>query len=67
VPITGEHDSAIVSGGMFRPLALVDGRVVARWRIDRRRVVLEPLTELRRRDERALEADASDVVRYLSL
>jgi hypothetical protein len=66
-PITGEHDGAIVSGGMFRPLALVGGRAVGRWRIDGGRVVVEPLTPLRRADQRALEADADDVVRYLEL
>jgi hypothetical protein len=66
-PITGEHDGAIISGGMFRPLALVGGRAVGRWRIDSGRVVLTPLTALRRDDQRALEADAEDVVRYLEL
>jgi Winged helix DNA-binding domain len=66
-PITGEHDPAIVAGGMFRPFALVDGHAAASWRIERGRVVLEPLAALRKRDERALRADGEDVLRYLGL
>jgi Winged helix DNA-binding domain len=66
-PITGSHDPAIVSGGLFRPFALVGGRAVATWRIVGRGVELEPLAELSPTDVAALRADADDVVRYLQL
>ncbi len=39
-PITAGHDRAIVSGGLFRPFALVGGRAAATWRIEGREVVL---------------------------
>ncbi|HEY2770200.1 MAG TPA: winged helix DNA-binding domain-containing protein [Solirubrobacteraceae bacterium] len=66
-PITGTIDGAIVAGGMFRPFGLVGGRAVARWRIEQRRVRLEPLAPLATRDRTALLSDGEDVVRYLEL
>ncbi len=66
-PVTGEHDPAIVSGGMFRPFALVGGRAAASWRITGREVELEPFVELSATDAAALRADGEDVVRYLRL
>jgi hypothetical protein len=66
-PITGAGDSNFVSGGMFRPFALVRGRAVARWRVERRRVLLEPVAPLSDRDRKALVTDGEDVLRYLEL
>jgi Winged helix DNA-binding domain len=66
-PITGEHDSKVISGGMFLPFALVGGRAAARWRIQLQEVVLEPFIELAASDAAALRADGEDVVRYLRL
>ncbi len=65
--ITGEHDPVIVSGGMFRPFALVEGRAAASWRITGHEVELEPFGELSATDVAALQADGKDVVRYLQL
>lgn len=65
--ITSDRDAAIVSGGVFRPFGLVRGRAAALWRIERREVVLEPLTGLARRDLDALSADGADVIRFLGL
>ncbi|HEX8054428.1 MAG TPA: winged helix DNA-binding domain-containing protein [Thermoleophilaceae bacterium] len=64
-PIVGEHDSAIVSGGIFRPFALVKGRVAGVWRLERGAVKLEPLERIARADAEALDADAADVRRFL--
>lgn len=64
-PILGRHDPAVVSGGLFRPFALVRGHAVATWRLVSGRVVLEPFGRLARADRSALGADAEDVVRFL--
>jgi hypothetical protein len=64
-PILGEHESRIVSGGLFRPFALVRGRAVATWRLSQGAVALEPFGRLAGADAAALRADAEDVVRFL--
>jgi hypothetical protein len=64
-PILGRHDPVVVSGGTFRPFALVGGRAAATWRLSSGRVVLEPFARLARDDRAALEADAEDVARFL--
>jgi hypothetical protein len=61
------HEAVIAVNGLFRPFALVRGRGVATWSIRAGEVVLEPFADLTRQDAVALEADAADVVRYLSL
>jgi Winged helix DNA-binding domain len=66
-PITDGHDPAVISGGVFRPFALVGGRAVATWWITGREVELEPFVELSDVDAGALRADGEDVVRYLQL
>jgi hypothetical protein len=65
--ILGEHEPRVISGGLFRPFALVRGRAVATWRIlrDRRSIELEPFDALAQRDAAALEADGHDVHRFL--
>jgi len=64
-PILGRHDARVVSGGMFRPFALVRGRGVATWRLADGRVELEPFGRLARAEAAALDADAEDVLRFL--
>jgi hypothetical protein len=64
-PILGRHDAVVVSGGIFRPFALVDGRGVATWRLAGGKVAIEPFARLSRADRTALEADADEVVRFL--
>ncbi|HLY50170.1 MAG TPA: hypothetical protein VKR21_13330 [Solirubrobacteraceae bacterium] len=54
------------SRGVFRPFALVHGRAVATWTIARHKVELEPFGRLARADREALEADASDAMRFLA-
>ena len=66
-PIVGAHGDALVSGGIFRPFALVRGRAAATWRLVRGEVVLEPFGRLRRAEAGALDAEAADVVRFLGL
>src|ERR1019366_6710248 len=59
-------DRQIVTiNGIFRPFALVDGRAVATWRLAGTKLEIEPFGALSRSDQRALETDAQDVLRYL--
>lgn len=64
-PILGEPAARVVSGGVFRPFALVGGRAAATWTIARGSVDLEPFRSLSRADRSALETEAADVTRYL--
>ena len=58
--ILGGHAPGVVSGGIFRPFALVNGRAVATWRLRGDEVELEPFDRLTRKDAAALEADAAE-------
>jgi hypothetical protein len=63
--IVGGEESRIVSGGIFRPFALVGGRAVALWKWDEGRVAIESFADVSDRAARALERDAADVARFL--
>jgi hypothetical protein len=64
-PVTGDHDAAVVSGGVFRPFALVEGRAAATWRLERDGVLLEPFRPLAAEDRAALERDGAALLRWL--
>jgi hypothetical protein len=68
-PVTGEHDRRIVSGGLFRPFALICGRAAALWRLapGRPRVEIEPLRALTGEEWQALRADGEAAIRFLGL
>jgi Winged helix DNA-binding domain len=63
--IVGRHEPAIVTGGLFRPFAIVDGRAVASWQIREGKLSIEPLEPVSSADLMALERDGENVVRYL--
>jgi DNA glycosylase AlkZ-like len=65
--IVGRHEPALISGGLFRPFALVRGRAAAVWHIRERRAAIEPFTALAPDDRAALEADGEQVIRYLGV
>lgn len=65
-PVLGRHDPVVVTGGIFRPFALVGGRGVATWRVASNQVEIEPFARLSRADRAALESDAEDVARFLA-
>jgi len=65
-PIVGPHEGVVTVNGLFRPFALVKGRAAATWRVADGEVALEPLGRISRRDSRALEIDAADVMRFLA-
>lgn len=63
--IIGPHRLLVTNNGLFRPFAMVEGRAVARWRLVGRKVTIEHLSEVSRRDAAALEADAARVLEFL--
>ena len=63
--IAGEHTARVVSGGVFRPFALVEGRTAGTWRLRDGKVELEPFAALEPRTAAVLESDAADVERFL--
>jgi hypothetical protein len=64
--LLNSHKAVITVNGLFRPFALIDARAVATWSMPAGKVVLEPFDRLTRRSAAALQADALDVVRFLS-
>jgi hypothetical protein len=56
----------VTDNGIFRAFALVGGRAVGTWSLTRDRVTVTPFAALSTKDHAALDADASDVVRFLS-
>jgi hypothetical protein len=65
--VLGEHDGAIVQGGVFRSWAFAGGRAVGLWRIAGGRIRISPFADLPKRTEQALLRDAAAVLDYLGL
>jgi hypothetical protein len=65
--ILGRHDATVVTGGIFRPFALVGARGVATWRLSSGQVEIEPFARVSRAVRAALDIDAEDVARFLAL
>jgi hypothetical protein len=63
--IVGEHRTIVTVNGLFRAFALIGGRAVATWSLAGGEVAITPFGRLTRKDAAALDADASDVLRYL--
>ena len=66
-PFVGRHDGVVTTNGIFRPVALAGGRVVATWSMPRGVVTIDPLETLSRPVVRKLVEDAVDVLRFLQL
>jgi hypothetical protein len=64
-PVLGAHQGIVTVNGVFRPFALVRGQAVATWTMPGGQVTLRPLVPLSKRDEAALQSDATDVTRFL--
>jgi uncharacterized protein YcaQ len=65
-PLLDVNNQRIVTvNGIFRPFALVKGRATATWTLAGGNVVMKPFAPMTRGDERALRADAEDVLRFL--
>jgi hypothetical protein len=64
--IIGPHTSLVTRNGMFHPFAMVGGRAVARWRLAKGNVSLEPFEPISSRAAPALDVEAADVTRFLA-
>lgn len=65
--LLGAHEQRLVtSNGIFRPFAMVDGRAVAVWKLSAGKLTMDPFAPIAAKDEAALQADAEDVIRFLS-
>jgi hypothetical protein len=63
--IVGGHVDRIVSGGLFRPFAMVGGRAVGAWRWTGGEVEMEVWEPLSAAEEAALGRDVADVRRFM--
>jgi hypothetical protein len=63
----GSHQGVVTTNGLFRPTALVDGRVVATWGLTAGTVTIRPLEPIGEGTRAALQNDALDVLRFLGL
>ena len=64
--ILGPHTQLVTTNGIFRPFAMVDGRAVGTWKLNRGRVSIEPLGPIGKRANAALAADAANVERFMA-
>ena len=65
--VVGPHKTLVTMNGIFRPFALVKGRAVATWKIERGRVRIERLGAVTKKAAAELEVDGEAVVAYLGL
>jgi hypothetical protein len=65
--VVGPHKMLVTMNGIFRPFALVKGRAVATWKVDRGKVRIEHLGAVTKKAARELEADGDAVASYLEL
>ena len=66
-PFVGEHRQVVTTNGLFRPVALVDGRVAATWGLADGTVTIRTLEPVTATDIEALRKDADAVLRFLGL
>jgi hypothetical protein len=66
-PFVGRHSAVVTTNGIFRPSALVGGRVAATWSLPGGRVTVELLDPISGRARRSLEQDGADVLRFLGM
>jgi hypothetical protein len=65
--LLADVEARVVTGGIFRGFALVDGKAAALWRIVDRTVTIEPLVEIAAGDADALASDGRAVLHFLGL
>jgi hypothetical protein len=63
--IVGSNQGIVTTNGVFRPFAMVNGRAVATWSLAKGRVTQTPLQKIPSTAQRALDADAREVLTYL--
>jgi len=65
-PIVGRRKELVTINGIFRPFAMVGGRAVGLWKVERGTVRLEPFGRIAAADREALAVEAADVERFLA-
>ncbi len=65
--MVGRHRAVVTTNGLFRPVALVGGRVVATWSLSAGVVSIAPLETISDRAQSKLVADGAEVLHYLGL
>jgi len=65
-PVLGPHRRIVTVNGLFRPFALVGGRAAATWALPGGTVEVAALRPLTAAERAALQADATDVQRFLA-
>jgi len=66
-PFVGDHQGIVTTNGIFRPIALVDGRVAATWGLAAGAITVRLLEAVARPALQALRTDAGDVCRFLGI
>jgi hypothetical protein len=66
-PFVGAHRQVVTVNGLFRPVALVEGRVVATWGLADGTLTIRPLEQVDPAAMDALFTDATAVLRFLGL
>ncbi len=66
-PFVGAHRRVVTTNGVFRPIALVNGRAAAIWSLASGALTIKPLESLSATTRRILARDAADVLRFLAL
>jgi hypothetical protein len=64
--ILGPHTHLVTLNGIFRPFAMVKGRAVGTWKLNRGKVTIDPLGKVSKAATAALAADAADVERFMA-
>ena len=65
--ILGGRTGVVTTNGLFRPFALVEGKAVGIWSLRDGEILLEPFQALASSVRAALDRDAADVRRFLSI
>jgi hypothetical protein len=63
--VLGDRTGIVTTNGIFRPIALADGRAVGTWTLPAGVVHVQPFGPLTKKVVAALTSDAADVLRYL--
>jgi hypothetical protein len=64
--VLGPHTHLVTINGIFKPFAMVKGRAVGTWRLNRGKVTIEPLGRITKQANAALAAEAADVERFMA-
>ncbi|HEU4944891.1 MAG TPA: winged helix DNA-binding domain-containing protein [Solirubrobacterales bacterium] len=64
--VLSKQTHLVTLNGIFKPFAMVKGRAVGTWRLNRGKVTIEPNGRVTKQASAALAADAADVERFMA-